>query len=77
MKAKPEICLRKGCGKPRKKGSDLCLAHTRKYYDRWTREADFPDYGCGGGRRTPRVTGEGSYGGSLHEQQHIGDEDGN
>jgi len=74
MKAKPEICLRKGCTKPRQKDSDLCTVHTRKYYDRWTARETMPDYGCGGGRRTPKVSGEGMYGSSLHSQHEIGDD---
>lgn len=75
MRDKPEICLRKGCGKPRQPDSDMCAEHTRKYYDRWTRAENIPHYGCGGGRRTPKVTEEGMYGDSIHSQRKAGDDD--
>lgn len=70
-------CVRRGCGKDQQEGSDLCRVHTKKYYDRWTRNPVVPDYGCGGGKRTPKVTGEGTYGSSFHAQHHEGEEDGN
>jgi hypothetical protein len=69
-------CARHGCKKERKDGSDLCAEHTRKYYERWTRCPPRPSYGCGGGNRTPRVVGEGSFGHTLGGQHKAGEDNG-
>lgn len=64
-------CVRRGCKKEQKEGSDLCTEHTKKYYEKWTRSPEIPDYGCGGGKRKPRVVGEGNYGQTFHSQKRV------